>query len=181
MGEVRDRLCAESARLTDRADGVVPEEFLNAASESARRLTACGASPNNRAVLRRIAAACLVFVLPLGAAAAPLLHVHLDDDHGGDHHEGRALHGHLSEHQHAAPRSDATRHLEEPGDDRTLTPNLFVAMAVHGFELPAIPVERMRLAPTPERAARQVLQVTHGHDPPPLTSLAPRAPPSPLS
>jgi hypothetical protein len=127
-----------------------------------------------------VTAAALALLVPMGAAAAPMLHVHLDD-YDTDHHHGRALHGHLAGHEHHAPAAAATARLESHDDGRTLTPSLFVAVTPASFTLPAIVPERFVVAPPTVRAAHLLLQVTHGHDPPLAAAIAPRAPPARLS
>jgi hypothetical protein len=143
-------------------------------------LTACAVVANNQRVFRRLTAVALALLVPIGAVTVPLLHVHLDV-HDTDHHQGRAMHGHIAGHEHRVPAVAHRTGIEEPGDERTLTPTLFVAVSSTAFALPAVTPARLVLAPLPERAAHLILHVAHGHDPPLSRSISPRAPPASLS
>jgi hypothetical protein len=131
-------------------------------------------------VLRRLTAAALVVLVQLGVLAAPLTHVHLDDEETG-HHSGRALHAHLSGHEpvvpsHPGPVAD---HSEEAG--RTVKTQIYLAAAAEPFSLAAVPSAAFVLTVPPTQTIGRTLIVAHAHDPPSGTVRSPRAPPTSLS
>jgi hypothetical protein len=110
--------------------------------------------------------------------SAPLVHAH-PDDHPTDHHGGRAVHSHWAGHS-RHHHSPATPGLESTDPDRAV----FLAFAaVPARSLPALGVTHgfFALQAPAERAAHRVVEFVHGHDPPSLRSLPPRAPPAFLS
>lgn len=111
--------------------------------------------------------------------SAPLVHAH-PDDHSTDHHGGRAVHSHWA--GHAQPYHAAgTPELESADHDRAVFLGAFAAVPARS--LPALGVTHgfFVLQALAERAAHQVIEIVHGHDPPSLRLLPPRAPPAFLS
>ncbi len=111
--------------------------------------------------------------------SAPLVHAH-PDDRATDHHGGRAVHSHW--HGHSRPHHEpGTPELESTDPDRAVSIGAFAAVPARS--LPALGVTHgFFVLPAPaERAAHRVVEFVHGHDPPSLRSLPPRAPPAFLS
>jgi hypothetical protein len=108
--------------------------------------------------------------------SAPLVHAH-PDDRATDHHGGRAVHSHWAGHAwpHHAPGTPA---LESTDPDRAVF--LSALAAVPTRSLPALGVTHgfFTLQAPAERAPHRVVEFVHGHDPPSLRSLPPRAPPA---
>jgi hypothetical protein len=124
-------------------------------------------------------AGALVVVVPVAAVLALFVHSH-PDDHDTAHHAGRAVHGHFAGHTH----DGGPAHTDGPvvGDDdrdvdRAIYIGAFLGEAAAFVPVAAVVREVIRLSAPEERRAQSPLQVVHGHDPPPLTSLAARAPP----
>lgn len=134
----------------------------------------------NRRVFRRLTAAALVVLVQAGAIFAPLMHVHLDDEETG-HHDGQALHAHLSGHHVDVPLGPGpiADHQEESG--RTVVAQIFVSPAVDPFSLPAVSSPVFVLVVPPAEPGGRTPHTTHATDPPSLRVASPRAPPSTLS
>ena len=109
----------------------------------------------------------------------PFVHAH-PDDHETDHHHARAIHAHVS--QHAAPAASGTgTTIGEPDHDRALFLQVFVAVAATTFDVSAVPVHVVELVVPQEMPAHPSLEVVNGRDPPDVSSIASRAPPTFLS
>src|SRR5215510_11225323 len=124
---------------------------------------------------RKLIAMAAAGALQWAAFLAPFMHVHLDD-HVTAHHAGHAMHAHLSEHAQHATHHDGLE-IEVPDDDRAIYPQVFVAVEAGSVELPAIVADTFQVPVAAERSAQRPIDVAHGHDPPVIASLPPRAPP----
>jgi hypothetical protein len=113
------------------------------------------------------------------ALAAPLTHLH-DDDRATDHHNPHAVHAHLSGHTLPATPVDETEiHGDE--SERVVFLQFFVAVAGISIDVPAAVVTTVQLPAPLEAPAHLSVDIVHGHDPPVVSSLSPRAPPAILS
>ena len=142
----------------------------------------CGAGlPNNHGMRRRLTAVVLSLVIPLGSLSAPLVHAH-PDAAGTDHHHAPEIHAHVGGHSslHTAYHGaihDGPR-LDDHDAERTVSLQLFVAVAQASFDVPAAAVMTWHLGSPSEAAAHQPVRVVHGHDPPFIASTGSRAPPA---
>jgi hypothetical protein len=125
--------------------------------------------------VRKAIAFTLSLALQVTALSAPLVHAHPDHE-ATHHHEGRTVHTHWA--GHSSSPSPLGPSFQAIDDDRAVFLSVFVAEA-------ASPVPAVALVPEPfglpvplERGAHPNVAVTHGHDPPSLGSLSPRAPPA---
>jgi hypothetical protein len=143
------------------------------------RVQARPTSASIHTVMRRLVAAGLVVAVQGAMVVAPFVHAH-PDDHDTPHHAPRAIHAHLSGHP-APARPGHGPEFEDDDHDRAVFIQSFFAVAVTTFHSPIVVTEAFDLAVPPERPARQLLQVVHGHDPPLTRSLPSRAPPALLS
>ena len=130
-------------------------------------------------IVRKVIAAVLSLALPAAGLCAPFVHVH-PDDHATEHHDGRDLHAHFTGHAAVDHPSDG-KSLESDEHDRAVAVGAFVAVPVASFAVPDAIVSAFAAAAAAERAAHQPVDVTHSHDPPLLSSVASRAPPTFLS
>jgi hypothetical protein len=128
--------------------------------------------------VKRLLAFGVAVAVQIGAVWAPFLHAHVDEDAG--HHQPTAVHAHLSGHapSHAAHCGMA---LDEPDHDRAIYLQVFVAVQTVPFEVPAAAPALFDLTAPPEQPAHVTVEVTHGHDPPLVSALDSRPPPSFLS
>jgi hypothetical protein len=131
----------------------------------------------NPNVSRWLTAAALIVIVQTAAVAAPLLHVHLDDDATG-HHHGQVLHAHFDGHDVGTPvrRGPLVDHQDETG--RTIAAHIFVAAAAKGFAVPVAACASFMLLVPVARPIGHSPHVCHAHDPPALSLLSPRAPPA---
>lgn len=147
-------------------------------------------------MLRKGFALALSIAVPFAALCAPPAHAHVDDHdrahHDSDHHHGGAVHAHYAPHssqpavhehdEHDGSDSTRSTHLEESEDaGQAVFLQLFVAVAAQTFVLPAVVPPVLTLTPPPDTGFSPQFHVVHGHDPPFLTSLPARAPPTFLS
>ena len=139
-----------------------------------RRLT------NNAYVPRKFVAVALSMAVQLATLSAPLVHVH-PDDHATAHHRAHEVHAHLERHPTASRAADESAVDHPDDDDRAVFVHVFVGVVTAGFDLPGV-VPAFLVLPQPgERPSLRALYGVHGHDPPFLRSLSPRAPPAFLS
>jgi hypothetical protein len=122
----------------------------------------------------------MVVAVEGAALYAPLVHAHLDD-HDAHHYGERVVHAHFAGHTHGATRSPGGPALREDKTEQVFFLQLFVAVASVFFEAPASVARFFELSPPREISAHLPLLVVHGHDPPCLAFLPPRAPPIFLS
>ena len=130
-------------------------------------------------IVRRMIAVALSLAFQAAVLSAPLVHAH-PDEHATDHHGGRAVHSHWAGHT-RHQRSSPNPGIESTDHDRAVFLSAFAAVPARS--LPALGVSHgFFVLPAPaERAAHRVIDIVHGHDPPSLRSLPPRAPPAFLS
>jgi hypothetical protein len=133
---------------------------------------------------RTVTAVGLSLAIPLGALTAPLVHAH-PDEHSTDHHHTHEIHAHFGGHSsHQASHDGVVPHgarLVDHEADRSVSLQLFVAVAQASFDVPAAAVTSCYLGSLAEAAAHDPLRVVHGHDPPCISSTGSRAPPALLS
>lgn len=131
------------------------------------------------AVFRKGFALALSIAVPFAALCAPPVHAHVDD-HGGEIHAHYSPHSsHATTHDHDGSERARPTHVEESeNDEQAVFLQLFVAVSAQAFALPAVTPPPLELAPPAEAGLPARFQVVHGHDPPSLTSLPSRAPPS---
>jgi hypothetical protein len=131
-------------------------------------------------VLCRLTAAALVVFVQIGTIAAPLTHVHLDAEET-EHHQGQAMHAHLSGHHTDVPirPGPIVDHQEEAG--RTVTAQIFVSTAADPFSIPAVAPPSFVLVVPPAQPIGRTPHTAHATDPPPLNIASPRGPPTRLS
>ena len=126
--------------------------------------------------MRRVLAISLSLAVQVAALSAPLVHAH-PDEHGTAHHDGKAVHTHWGGHEHASDHRDGPA-VSGRDEDRAIFMTLFVAVTTAATRLVAV-VETPVVPPVPvELIAHRNVEVTHGHDPPALSSLPSRAPPA---
>jgi hypothetical protein len=143
-------------------------------------LTQAGVVTNNADVPRRLAAVGLSLAVLLATQSAPLVHTHPDDD-ATDHHHAFEVHAHYEGHPTAARPLDESV-VDHPDDnDRAVFVRLFVGVVTAGFDLPAAVPALFDVSKPGERRSLRALYGFHGHDPPPVPSRSPRAPPAFLS
>ena len=136
--------------------------------------------------MRQVIAVVLVLAVQGGALVAPLVHAH-PDDHATGHHRAGTIHSHFSGHSHehedahatADSRQQAVRAADDT--DRAIYLGPFLAVAARSFNNPVLVHGAFRVSVPAEIPAHEVFEVYHGHDPPVLTALPPRAPPILLS
>ena len=93
------------------------------------------------------------------------------------------MHAHLGGHAHAHPDAgdeDADgekRQALEPEHERAVYLPLFISEPLTAFDLPAAAPHGFVLAPPDEATGHASVAVSHGHDPPLVSSTPPRAPP----
>jgi hypothetical protein len=128
----------------------------------------------------RLVALGLVITVQVAAITAPFLHAHVDDHPNDHHHRAHEVHAHLAPH---APGHlpSTTTHVDGDEAERPLFLQVFLAVAAHAFDTPYVLSVSFEPPLPAERAARRPVHVVHGHDPPALTSISPRAPPPFLS
>lgn len=124
-----------------------------------------------------MAGLCVAF--QAAALWAPFVHAH-PDDRETDHHHARAIHAHLSQHA-ARAASETGTTVGEPDHDRPLFLQVFVAVAAVPFAVSAVPVPVVDLVVPQEMPAHPSVDVVNGRDPPAISSIASRAPPTFLS
>lgn len=115
----------------------------------------------------------------MATVLALFVHSH-PDDHDTAHHAGRAVHAHFQGHTHQGDAAHAPGPVigdDDGGSDRAIYIGAFLGEATASVPVLAVAPEVIRLSAPAERPAQSPLQVVHGHDPPPLTSLPARAPP----
>jgi hypothetical protein len=135
----------------------------------------------NEAVVRKLIAAALCVAFPAAGLSAPLTHAH-PDDHATGHHDAPTVHTHWSAHEHGhSHRPSATPAFDADDHDRAVFLNAFVAVAATALPAPATPADVFDAIVPAEQPAHRAVDVAHGHDPPLLDSLSPRAPPAFLS
>lgn len=129
---------------------------------------------------RRLIAMGLCAALPVGAWAAPLVHVHPDLHH--DDHRAAAVHAHFGGHHHGVSGFSRTADQQavESHDDPEQTTRLqiFVAVASAPFMPPALPPSRFALGPEPGSVMRRPPDMVRSHGPPRLRIGPSRAPPA---
>lgn len=125
---------------------------------------------------RRLVAAALCVLVQALVLASPLVHAH-PDDHDEDHAHGRSVHAHLGGHGHShedfAGREGPAFEQEH---ERAVYLPLFMSEPLAAFDLPAATAQVFVLH-APEAAGHLSVDVSHGHDPPLVSSTSPRAPP----
>lgn len=139
---------------------------------------------------RRLVAVALSTLLLTGGLSAPLVHAHLDDDHG-DHHGGHRIHAHLDGHSShaAAGRSGIHEHLRRGGParaPRTLggtteqatRMDVFVAIAPVAPAVADLPLAAFALPCSPASVMRCQPEEVRSHGPPAGAPAEPRAPPA---
>ena len=131
---------------------------------------------------RTLTAVGLSLAIPLGSLSAPLVHAHPDES-GSDHHHAHEIHAHVAAH---ASFHSSTHDGVVPGGtglnnhdaERTVSLQLFVAVAQASFDVPGAVVTALFLNSPAEAAAHHPLRIVHGHDPPFVASTGSRAPPA---
>ena len=127
--------------------------------------------------------------IPLGSLSAPLVHAH-PDELSSDHHHANEIHAHVGGHpsfhaSHDGVASDGVAStgttLNDHDAERTISLQLFVAVAQASFDVPAAVVTDWFVNSPAESAAHLPLRVVYGHDPPFVASTGSRAPPAFLS
>jgi hypothetical protein len=128
---------------------------------------------------RRLVAAALCVLVQAFVLASPLVHAH-PDDHDEDHEHGSAVHAHLGGHDHDHAHEDAD---EENGPgfeqehERAVYLPLFISEPQTVFDLPAAAPQAFVVNAPDEATGHLSVAVSHGHDPPLVSSTPPRAPP----
>jgi hypothetical protein len=128
-------------------------------------------------VLRRLTAASLVVLVEFGVLSSPLQHLHLDAQQT-EHHQGQALHAHLSGHLAARPRTSGPIADHQERDGRTIAAPIFVCGAAQPFSLAAVPSPQFAFLAPAVRACGRAPRRVYGHDPPFLSRGPSRAPPA---
>ena len=126
---------------------------------------------------RRLVAAALCVLVQTFVLASPLVHAH-PDDHDEDHEHGSAVHAHLGGHSHP---HEATGNEDgpalEPEHERAVYLPLFISEPLTAFDLPAAMPQAFVFSASDEATGHVSVAVSHGHDPPLVSSTPPRAPP----
>ena len=104
----------------------------------------------------------------------PFLHAHVDADH--DDHQSASVHAHFSSHAPGHLKHQGVA-LEEADRDHPIYLKTFIAEEAAAVQSPALPRTVFAPVPAVERAPRQFILVTHGHDPPVAHQLDSRPPP----
>ena len=135
---------------------------------------------------RTLTAVGLSLVIPLGSLSVPLVHAH-PDELGSDHHHANEIHAHLGGHAsfhtpHDNVASDGVAptgtRLDDHDAERTVSLQLFVAVAQASFDVPAAVATDWFVNSSAEAAAHHPVRVVHGHDPPFVASTGSRGPPA---
>jgi hypothetical protein len=128
---------------------------------------------------RRLVASALCVLVQAFVLASPLVHAHPDDHDDEDHDRGSAVHAHLGGHAHAHVDAGdgAKRQALEPEHERAVYLPLFISEPLTAFDLPAAAPDGFVLAAPDEATGHSSVAVSHGHDPPLVSSTPPRAPP----
>jgi hypothetical protein len=126
--------------------------------------------------VRRALAIVLGLALQAAALSAPLTHAHPDNAATG-HHRERTVHTHWAGHSRAhgtsgGPIIDADDH------GRAVFLGAFVAVASAQLHAVGLSLSPFVLPVPVERAAHPSVEVTHGHDPPIVSNVSSRAPPT---
>jgi hypothetical protein len=129
--------------------------------------------------VRKALALALCFAIQAAGLSAPLVHAH-PDDHVTEHHAGGAIHAHWSGHAGSHHHSDGPA-IEAADYDRAVFLNAFVAVGASPSPAPAVTPDAAPVRVPEERPAHRITEITHGHDPPAIRSVPPRAPPAHLS
>jgi hypothetical protein len=108
--------------------------------------------------------------------ASPLVHAH-PDDHHDDHEHGSAVHAHLGGHDHTDGGASEGGPSFEQEHERAVYLPLFISEPLTAFDLPAAAPHGFVLAAPDEATGHSSVAVSHGHDPPLVSSTPPRAPP----
>ena len=141
---------------------------------------------NNGSMRRTLTAVGLSLAILLGSLSVPLVHAH-PDEFNSDHHYANEIHAHVGGHasfhaSHDRVASDsvasAGTRLDDHDAERTVSLQLFVAVAQASFDVPAAAVTDWFVNFPAEAAAHHPLRVVHGHDPPFIASTGSRAPPA---
>ena len=170
--------------------------FLLKSALVARSLDCRVGLTNNDGMRRTLTAVGLSLVIPLGSLSVPLVHAH-PDELRSDHHHANEIHAHLGGHAsfHASHDSVASDNvasdsvasdgvastgatLDDHDAERTVSLQLFVAVAQASFDVPAAVVTDWFVNSPAEAAAHHPVRVVHGHDPPFVASTGSRAPPA---
>ena len=130
-------------------------------------------------VVRQAIAIALSLALQAAGLSAPFVHAH-PDDHDTDHHAGSTVHAHWAGHAESHHSSDA-KTVSSGEHDRAVSVHGFVAVTAASFGGSAVTHTAVELPAPAERPAHRRVEITHSHDPPPLLSRSPRAPPLSLS
>ena len=130
-------------------------------------------------IVRRVVAVAVVLAIQAAALNAPLVHAH-PDEHATAHHAGRAVHTHWGGHAHAHDSADAPA-VQADDHDRAVSLTAFVAVAASALPAPGLPPAHSDLPVPAEQRAHRTADVVRSHDPPQLSSLPSRAPPTCLS
>ena len=129
---------------------------------------------------RTVTAVGLSLAIPLGALTAPLVHAH-PGELSTNHHHAHEIHAHFGGHSSLQTSHDGVvpdgGRLEDRDSERSVSLQLFVAVAQTSFDVPAAVVTSCYLGSLAEAAAHDPLRVVHGHDPPYIASTESRAPP----
>ena len=126
-------------------------------------------------VVRKAVALALMFAIQVAGLGSPLVHLH-PDDHEADHAAG-SIHAHWTGHERSVHESDSSA-LDADEDGRAVFLNVFVAESPSGLAAPGLTPATFVVPVPAERAAHRGVEVVHSHDPPLVTSLSSRAPPS---
>jgi hypothetical protein len=131
-------------------------------------------------VVRKALAISLSLAIQVAALSAPLVHAH-PDEHATAHHDGKTVHTHWGGHEHKSDHRDGPALTAQDDQNRAVSVTMLVAVTSVATRIVAV-TEAPFLPPAPmELAAHRSVEVTHGHDPPTLPALQPRAPPALLS
>lgn len=129
---------------------------------------------NNEPVIRKLMAMALSALVPATLLASPLVHLHSDD------HAPPVMHSHAEGHHSHAP--ERAQSAFEAADHQPITfINALCSVCATSTSFAVLVTSAAPVAPPPTRRAETLIERTPGHDPPWITSLAARAPPSLLS
>jgi hypothetical protein len=125
--------------------------------------------------MRRCVALALAVAVQAMLVELPALHAHLDD-HVTDHHHARTIHAHFE--QHHSPRPHDQPGFEADDHDSAVSFTATTALASKWFSAAVLTTAIADVSAAFRPKVMPSFEVTHGHDPPWIASLASRAPPA---
>lgn len=120
----------------------------------------------------RAVAAILCVAVHALVLVSPLVHAH-PEGHGGDH-EHVSVHAHLGGHTHQDERDGPAVEQEH---ERAVYLPFVISQPVSAFDLSAGDPQAFEIVVPNEDAGFVAVAVSHGHDPPLVDAIPPRAPP----